>query len=113
VIDTLVEGLNLLERQVYMWLSKKEIPFSTQVPMFGVQEPGSATVDFILTDRGISLRVMGEYWHRGLQANARDLLGRERLTEAGYIVVDIWERDLRRDFEGTMQKAIRGEEALR
>ena len=105
--------LNNLERIVYHWLIKKNILFTTQVPMFGAGELGSATVDFILTARNIVLRIMGTFWHSGLETNARDLLGREKLAEAGYTVVDVWEDDINRNLDATMDLAIAGQEMLK
>ena len=104
--------LNNLERVVADWLLKNNIIFQTQTPMFGGSlEVGGATVDFILSERNIALRVMGGYWHRGLEMNARDILGKEKLTEAGYIVIDIWEKNLTPDkVNYTMSQAIIGQE---
>ena len=106
--------LNNLERIVYNWLAKHSILFTAQAPMFGgAGELGSAIVDFILTKRNIVLRIMGGYWHSGLETNARDLLGREKLTEAGYTVVDVWEENLTAGkINNTMELAITGQEAL-
>jgi len=105
--------LNNLERIVYNWLIKHSILFTAQAPMFGAGELGSATVDFILTERNIVLRIMGGYWHTGLEVNARDLLGREKLTEAGYTVVDVWEDDINRNLDAVMELAIAGQEMLK
>ena len=97
---------------MYNWLIKHSILFTAQAPMFGAGELGSATVDFILTERNIVLRIMGGYWHTGLEVNARDLLGREKLTEAGYTVVDVWEDDINRNLDAVMELAIQGQEML-
>ena len=106
--------LNNLEKIIYGWLIKHSILFTTQAPMFGgAGELGSAIVDFILTERNIVLRIMGGYWHTGLEVNARDLLGREKLTERGYTVVDVWEDDINRNLETTMELAIVGQEMLK
>ena len=106
--------LNNLERIVYNWLIKHSILFTAQAPMFGgAGELGSAIVDFILTERNVAIRVMGTFWHTGLEVNARDLLGREKLTEAGYTVVDVWEENLiAGKIDSTMELAISGQEAL-
>ena len=105
--------LNNLERIVYNWLIKHSILFTAQAPMFGAGELGSATVDFILTERNIALRVMGGYWHSGLETNARDLLGKEKLAEVGYTVVDVREENLTAGkIDNTMELAISGQEAL-
>jgi len=106
--------LNNLEKIVYGWLIKHSILFTAQAPMFGgIGELGSATVDFILTARNVAIRTMGGYWHTGLETNARDLLGREKLAEAGYTVVDVWEDDINHNLETTMELAIAGQEMLK
>jgi len=106
--------LNNLEKIVYGWLIKHSILFTAQAPMFGgIGELGSATVDFILTARNVAIRTMGGYWHTGLETNARDLLGREKLAEAGYTVVDVWEDDINHNLETTMELAIQGQEMLK
>ena len=70
-------------------------------------------MDFVLIERNIVLRCMGTFWHSGLETNARDLLGREKLTEAGYTVVDVWEENLTAGkIDSTMELAISGQEAL-
>ena len=114
-MDNQYQFLSDLERRVYDWLSKREIPFATQQPMFGIAgEAGSATVDFIIPERSLALRVMGSYWHSGTEAKARDSLGKERLINAGYQVVDLWEENLTDDkIQNTMELAIEGQEALR
>ena len=106
--------LNNLEKIVYGWLIKHSILFTAQAPMFGgIGELGSATVDFILTARNVAIRTMGGYWHSGLETNARDLLGREKLAEAGYTVVDVWEDDINRNLDAVMELAIAGQEMLK
>jgi len=106
--------LNNLEKIVYGWLIKHSILFTAQAPMFGgIGELGSATVDFILTARNVAIRTMGGYWHTGLETNARDLLGREKLAEAGYTVVDVWEDDINHNLDAVMELAIAGQEMLK
>ena len=105
--------LNNLEKVIASWLMKHDIAFQTQVPMFGIGELGAATVDFVLIERNIVLRCMGTFWHTGLETNARDLLGREKLAEAGYTVVDVWEDDINHNLETTMELAIAGQEMLK
>lgn len=102
--------LSELEKKVYNWLTKNKIPFTTQQPMFGIAgEVGSAVVDFILTERNIVLRVMGSYYHSGLEAKARDEFGKEQLVNKGYVVVDLHEENLTDDnIKNTMQKALEG-----
>ena len=113
--DNIYPFLSSLEKKVYDWLVKNNVPFMTQQPMFGFAgELGSAVIDFVLTERNIVLRVMGSYYHSTLESKARDEFGKEQLINKGYIVVDLWERDLTEEIiENTMQAAIRGEEVLR
>lgn len=83
--------------------------------MFGeARELGSAVVDFLILDRNLVLRVMGAYYHSTFEAKARDILGKERLINAGYQVVDLQEPDLSEDkIEKIMQLALLGQEMLR
>ena len=105
--------LNNLEKVIASWLMKHDIAFQTQVPMFGIGELGAATVDFVLIERNIVLRCMGTFWHSGLETNARDLLGKEKLAEVGYTVVDVREENLTAGkIDNTMELAISGQEAL-
>ena len=114
-MDNVYQFLSELEKKVFNWLSKRDIPFTTQKQMFGIAgEAGSATVDFIIGERNLALRVMGSYWHSGLESKARDAFGREQLVNKGYIVVDLWEEDLSSDkIQHTMELALEGVEALR
>jgi len=107
--------LSDLEKKVYSWLTKRDIQFTTQEPMFGMAgELGSATVDFVIPERNLVLRVMGTYWHSTLEAKARDLFGKEQLIGRGYQVVDLQESDLEDiKIENTMQLALQGQESLR
>jgi len=109
------EYMSALEKKVYSWLTKNKIVFTTQTPMFGrVREVGSAVVDFIIPARNLVLRVMGSYWHSGLESRARDLFGKEQLVNQGYIVVDLWEERLDDDnIENTMRLALEGIEVIR
>jgi len=105
--------LNNLEKVIASWLMKHDIAFQTQVPMFGIGELGAATVDFVLIERNIVLRCMGTFWHSTLETNARDLLGKEKLVEVGYTVVDVREENLTAGkIDSTMELAISGQEAL-
>ena len=114
-MDNQYQFLSDLEKKVYDWLSKREIPFTTQQPMFGIAgEAGSAVVDFIIGERNLALRVMGSYWHSGAEAKARDAFGKEQLINKGFIVVDLREEDLADDkIQHTMELALEGQETLR
>lgn len=83
------------EKVVWRWLEKWNIPFRREVPFFGGrQEKGGTYVDFLLDEQMVAIRVHGVYWHGGLVMSAHDLLRREKLEEAGYAVVDVWEDQL-------------------
>jgi len=114
-MDNQYQFLSDLEKKVYDWLAKREIPFTTQEPMFGVAgEAGSAVIDFVLTERNIVLRTMGSYWHSGLKSKARDDFGKEQLVNKGYIVVDLQEEDLADDkITHTLRLALEGQEILK
>ena len=110
------EFMSDLERRVYNWLTKHKIPFNTQETMFGYSgELGSATVDFVLPERNIVLRVMGGYYHSTLESQARDDFGKEQLINKGYQVVDLWEDDLAtpEKLEATMRLALQGQETIK
>lgn len=111
----MIRMLNEPEKKVANWLLNRKVPFDVQEPMLGGRtELGGLVVDFVITDRMIIIRVQGTYWHRTLEANARDELGRENLVQLGYAVVDVWEDNLSDDeIELTMTKALRGEERFR
>lgn len=114
-MDNVYTFLSDLEKKVYNWLSKREIPFTTQEPMFGYAgELGSAVVDFVLSERNIVLRTMGSYWHSSIESKARDEFGKEQLINKGYIVVDLQEEDLSDDkINHTLELALEGQETLR
>lgn len=107
--------LSSLEKKVWDWLVKNNIPFDTERTFLAEsRELGSAVVDFVIPDRNLLLRVMGSYWHSGLEAEARDDLSKERLMGQGWIVVDLWEENLTDEkIENTMRKAIEGQEILK
>ena len=111
-MDNTYQFLSTLEKKVWNWLMQRKILFQAQQKMFGYQEIGSATVDFIIPDRSLALRIMGGYWHSGLEAEARDELGKERLMGEGYIVVDLREADIENRLDVTMGKALQGQEML-
>ena len=103
------------EKAVWRWLYNRKIAFEAQQRMFGGRlETGGTVADFILPNHALALRVMGVYWHASIRAQARDLISREKLTEAGYQVVDLWEDKLTEDkIENTMKLAIQGLELPR
>ena len=113
--DDVYQFLSDLEKKVYNWLVEHKILFTTREKMFGYSgELGSATIDFVLTEFNIVLRVMGEYWHSKPESIARDAFGKEQLINRGYIVVDLWEEDLTDErLDRTMELAIQGVEVPR
>lgn len=114
-MDDIYPFLSDLEKKVYSWLVENEIPFESQQRMFGTAgELGSATIDFIIIERNLALRIMGSYWHSSFEAKARDQFGKEQLLEQGYEVVDLWEEHLTgEEIERTMLLALQGIEVLR
>ena len=115
ITETEYTMLSSLEKKVVDWLTKNNVLFSSQEPMFGgSRELGGAIVDIVLTERSIVLRILGSYWHSGLESKARDTLGKERLMGAGYMVVDLHEENLTDEkIDNTMRLALQGQEALR
>ena len=106
--------LSSLEKKVWDWLAKNNIPFETEQTMLApARELGSAIVDFLIPDKNLILRVLGSYWHSGLTAKARDEFSKERLMNQGYIVVDLLEENLTTDkIDRTLQMAMQGQEVL-
>ncbi len=96
------------EVMVANWLYEHGILFDMQVNMFGgVSETGGAKVDFILILLNIALRVQS-YWHTLAEVVARDKIQKIKLTTEGYVVVDVYEDDLRENLDNTMSKAVKG-----
>lgn len=103
-----------IEAIVARWLDRHKIVYDFQsVYAGGFYELGGAVVDFRLPNRNILLRVHGEYWHRRVPQEGRDLIQKELLESMGYRVVDLWGSDLEDRLDETMTKALRGEEMLR
>jgi len=111
-MDEAYKYLSNLEKKVHNWLTKNKISFTTQEKMFGIRELGSAVVDFVIPDRNLVWRIMGGYWHSSFESQARDELGKERLMNEGYIVVDLQEKDLQQNIERTLRLALMGQEVL-
>ncbi len=112
-MDEIFAFLSDIEKVVYIWLTNHKIPFNMQQRFGTYREVGSATVDFILPESNIALRIMGRYWHTGLEMEGRDAMGKEILAQMGYIVVDLWEETLQPyRLDDTMEHAIKGEEVI-
>ena len=102
------------EAMVMGWLTQRKIPFSFQTSLAGgFYELGGAVVDFILDELSIALRVMGEYWHKGIEKTGTDMLQKEMLTAMGYTVVDLLESDIQERLDETLRLALTGQEVLR
>jgi len=102
-----------IEGIVYNWLVKRGIGFQSQTSLSGgFFELGGSVVDF-LVEPNLAWRVMGEYWHRGVSVEGRDLIQKEMLTQLGYVTVDLWGDDIKDRTEETLGKALLGEEVLR
>ena len=103
-----------IERIVLQWLINNNIVFQFQTSLGGgFYSLGGAVVDFIIPDRRLAFRVMGEYYHRSVSATGKDLIQKETLTAQGFTVVDLWGDDLKFRLELTMQLALQGQEMLR
>ena len=101
-----------LELIVLRWLEHHKIVFEPQAwRRGGWFELGGSVVDFIV-EPNLAWRIMGEYWHRGVEKEGTDIIQREGLIADGLVVVDIWEIDIRNKLTETMTKALQGEEML-
>lgn len=81
---------SLHERIFYKELLKRRIPFDFQSSMVGPRfELGTIISDFVLLDRPLIVSVMGNVWHRGLDAEARDVLQNDVLNQLGWEVYTI------------------------
>ena len=103
-----------LELIVIRWLDKKKIPYNFQTSLAGgFFELGGAVVDF-LVEPNLAWRIMGEYYHSGVEKTGEDIIQKEMLGELGYTVVDILGDDLLDParLEQTMQLALQGVEML-
>jgi len=104
-----------LEILVMNWLNKRKINYEFQTSLIGgFYELGGAVVDFLIPDRMLAWRVMGEYWHRGVVQSGRDVIQKEEIfNKIGYTVVNLWGNDLQSRLDETLRRALRGEEMLR
>ena len=81
-----------LEEKVANWLDDNGFKgqYERQIALAGGRaEKGGAVIDFLLPSYNLVLRVMGEYFHRGLDINAQDLIQKQHLEAMGLRVVDI------------------------
>ena len=98
---------------VLEWLDRRKIPFQFQTSLSGgFFALGDAVVDFIVKEN-LAWRIMGEYWHQGIEKEGSNLIQREMLTGLGYTTVALLEDDLMNRSEETLIKALQGIEILR
>jgi len=106
-----------IEQIVLDWLVKHKITdFEFQSSLAGGRfSLGGAVVDFTFPERSLAWRVHGDYWHRGVEKSASDVVQRELLESQGWTVVDIWGSDLDTPSKvnNTLMKALQGQEMLR
>lgn len=71
---------------------------------------GGVIADFIVYDRtpGLVINVQGQYWHRGSEAAAKDMLQKIQYMNMGYDVVFIFEQDIMTRLDYTMKMALLG-----
>lgn len=90
----------LPERIIWKWLLANDYSFIGQYAESGGNLViGGAVIDFLVYDLAglpAALRIMGDYWHGPDFPNrqARDDEQFYRLTAMGYLVVDLWEKDI-------------------
>jgi hypothetical protein len=110
---------SLPERIIWKWLEDSGHNYIAQEALMGGRLIlGGAVVDFIVYDLArapVVLRVQGDYWHGPLGPGkaGRDDEQSRRLTERGYIVVDLWESDIYGAARGhRLEQYVRGEMML-
>jgi len=105
-----------LEARVFLWLEKQgykegvDFSFQSSV-MGGRQEAGGQVADFILYTGyayPLVIRVMGQYWHEKPAQEQKDDVARSILEGFGFVVVDVWETDIMKALNSTMEAALRG-----
>ena len=68
-----------------------------QLPLFGGRQYGGAVVDIFVsagashTEKGLAIRVNGQYWHTGAEVEAKDEAQKQRLINKGVAVEDIFD----------------------
>lgn len=111
MVDIVASDLEII---VYNFLTRRKIPFEFQTSLAGgIYQLGGAVVDFILYEEMLAWRVMGEYYHKGVEKEGSDIIQKETLAEMGYTVVDLLANDLENRPEETLNLALQGQEMLR
>jgi len=107
------EVMTDIEKLALDWLDRHGIDYLFQTSLSGgYYELGGIVCDILLPDRWIAMRVMGEYWHKGVVPEGKADVQREMLEAMGWTVVDIWGEDILNNLDETMSKAILGVEML-
>ena len=110
---TTTQVMSDLEAIVYDFLTRKNIPFDFQTSLAGgLYQLGGAAVDFIV-EPNLAWRIMGEYYHRGIEKTGSDTIQRETLSALGYVVVDILAEDIENRLDETLTLALQGQEMIR
>jgi len=109
MVDIVASDLELL---VIGWLNRKGIDYDFQTSLMGGHYSlGGAVVDFIIGD--LAWRVMGEYFHKGVEKTGSDIIQREQLVAMGFTVVDLLADDLENRLNETLTLALQGQEMLK
>lgn len=102
-----------IEQLVEAWLIRNKTPYESQVSLRGgVFELGGSKVDFIV-EGSVCLRVQGSFWHSGVEKTGSDAVQRELLEADEWVVVDLFEDDIKTRLDETMRLAIKGQEMIR
>ena len=110
---TTTQVMSDLERIVFDFLIKRNIAFDFQTSLAGgLYSLGGAVVDFIV-EPNLAWRIMGEYYHRGIEKTGSDTIQKEMLSALGYVVVDIWADDIENRLEETLRLALQGQEMIK
>lgn len=106
-----------LERRVKNWLEQFDINFIHQYPFRNDAGRFWCVVDFYFPDFNVAMEVNGTYWHadprfypnpiNDMQKRCVNKYNRkiDLLQSMGVNVVEVWEADLRSDFEETLRIA--------
>ena len=109
MVDIVASDLELL---VIGWLNRKGINYDFQTSLMGGHYSlGGSVVDFIIGD--LAWRVMGEYFHKGVEKTGSDIIQREQLVAMGFTVVDLLADDLENRLNETITLALQGQEMLK
>ena len=84
-----VPPASALEGRATRILSEAGIPMRAQVDVGGGEWAGR--VDLLHEEEAVVAEVQSDRFHRALTSREDDRIRRERLEEAGYVVVELWE----------------------